>query len=229
MALDSAGDLYIADEGNKRIREVLVVGGQTAAAPLAITTGFLPPGTEGMAYDTTLAASGGTAPYTWQAAGLPDGLGIDPGPGEISGTPQASGDFSVTATVYDSSATQQSSSAVFDLAIGQPLFAINATSLPSGTVGTAYTTSSTTLVASGGTPPYAWSAIGLPGGLRSIRLAGHQRHPECQRRLQRRCQRLRQQQPAADLQRRPGPGHQPCHSSRRCSRRRPPSIPERHL
>ena len=81
MALDSAGDLYIADEGNKRIREVLVAGGQTAAAPLAITTGFLPPGTEGMAYDTTLAASGGTAPYTWKAAGLPDGLGIDPGQG----------------------------------------------------------------------------------------------------------------------------------------------------
>ena len=32
-------------------------------------------------------------------------------------------------------------------------------------MGTPYSTSSTTLVASGGTPPYTWSAIGLPGNL----------------------------------------------------------------
>ncbi len=36
------------------------------------------------------------------------------------------------------------------------------TSLPDGTVGAAYTTF---LVASGGIPPYSWSASGLPGGL----------------------------------------------------------------
>jgi sugar lactone lactonase YvrE len=165
MALDSAGNIYIADEGNKRIREVLVVGGQTAAAPLAITTAYLPPGTEGTAYSTTLAATGGTSPYTWQASGLPGGLNINTVTGEVYGTPTASGDFSVTATVYDSSSPEESASANFDLSIEQPLFAINATSLPSGTVGMPYTTGSSTLVASGGAPPYAWSSIGLPGGL----------------------------------------------------------------
>ena len=36
-----------------------------AAAPLSVTTASLPNGTVGTAYSATLAASGGTAPYTW--------------------------------------------------------------------------------------------------------------------------------------------------------------------
>ena len=37
----------------------------TVAAPLVITTTSLPGATTGAAYEVTLAASGGVAPYTW--------------------------------------------------------------------------------------------------------------------------------------------------------------------
>lgn len=48
-----------------------------------------------------LAASGGTAPYSWSASGLPTGLSIN-GSGLISGTPTAAGTYTVTATAKDS-------------------------------------------------------------------------------------------------------------------------------
>ena len=48
----------------------------------------------------TLAASGGTAPYTWSATGLPAGLSISAS-GTISGTPTMAGDSNVTVTARD--------------------------------------------------------------------------------------------------------------------------------
>ena len=49
----------------------------------------------------TLAASGGTAPYTWTATGLPAGVTVASN-GAVSGTPTVSGTFNVTATATDS-------------------------------------------------------------------------------------------------------------------------------
>jgi hypothetical protein len=46
----------------------------------------------------TMAASGGTAPYTWSASGLPAGVTIGSSTGTVSGTPTAGGTFNVTAT-----------------------------------------------------------------------------------------------------------------------------------
>lgn len=48
-----------------------------------------------------LAASGGTAPYTWSASGLPAGLSISTS-GLISGTPTTTGTYTVQATATDS-------------------------------------------------------------------------------------------------------------------------------
>src|SRR5262249_12498648 len=64
-----------------------------AAGPLTITTTALPGGVVGAAYSATLAASGGTPPYTWAIASgaLPAGLTLAPSSGVISGTPTASG------------------------------------------------------------------------------------------------------------------------------------------
>lgn len=73
------------------------------ASPLAITTpATLPAGTEGTAYSQTLAATGGTAPYTWSigSGALPAGLGLS-NSGVISGTPTADGTFTFAVVVTD--------------------------------------------------------------------------------------------------------------------------------
>ena len=64
----------------------------TVAAGFEITTTSLPAATIGTAYSATLAASGGTKPYTWKAKGLPKGLKVNKTSGAISGTPAASDD-----------------------------------------------------------------------------------------------------------------------------------------
>lgn len=71
-------------------------------APLTITTTSLPNGTVGTAYSATLAATGGTPPYTWTESGtLPAGLTLSSS-GTISGTPTAAGTSSFTIQVKDS-------------------------------------------------------------------------------------------------------------------------------
>jgi hypothetical protein len=55
----------------------------------------------GTSVSLQLSASGGTAPYTWSATGLPAGLSISSS-GLISGSPTTAGSYSVTATATDS-------------------------------------------------------------------------------------------------------------------------------
>lgn len=131
-------------------------------APLSITTASLPAGTQGTVYTTTLAATGGTVPYTWTASGsVPPGLTFSAA-GVLSGTPTTAGTFTFTAIVKD--ATQVSQNRTYTVSITQPVTtpSITTSSLPSATQGVAYTA---TLTATGGTAPYQWSASGLPSGL----------------------------------------------------------------
>ncbi|MGH9740035.1 MAG: putative Ig domain-containing protein [Candidatus Acidiferrales bacterium] len=138
----------------------------SAGQTLSITTSSLPNGTEGQAYTATLAASGGSAPYTWSVSGgsLPPGLSLASSSGAITGTPSSAGTFSFTATASDTkSATATKSLNILIGTTGQTL-SISTSNLPGGTVGTAY---SATVQASGGKTPYAWSIASgaLPPGL----------------------------------------------------------------
>jgi hypothetical protein len=142
----------------------------TGPQALTIDTTSIGPATAGTFYTTTLAASGGTPPFTWSvASGLPLGITINASSGIISGTAANGGNFPFTAQVHDAGSPVQTDTQGLTLVVntgpppppGQPQ--ITTTSLPNGQVATAY---SVTLMGTGGTPPYAWSLIGsLPSGL----------------------------------------------------------------
>jgi large repetitive protein len=75
-----------------------------ATATVTVTTTNLPPGTVDTAYSETLAASGGTPPYTWSlpTGTLPAGLNGDPDTGIISGTPTTAASYPFTVVATDS-------------------------------------------------------------------------------------------------------------------------------
>jgi hypothetical protein len=81
--------------------EWLAGGGTGGTGSVTVTNPGSRTGTVGTATSLQLSASGGTAPYTWTAAGLPPGLSIGSS-GLISGTPTTAGSYSVTATARDS-------------------------------------------------------------------------------------------------------------------------------
>ena len=88
--------------------------------PLVVTTTSpLPTGTQGTAYNQTLAATGGTSPYTWTLAtgsNLPAGLTLSAG-GAISGTPTVTGTTSFTVQVNDSSSPKLTAQALLSMTI----------------------------------------------------------------------------------------------------------------
>ncbi len=135
--------------------------------PLNITTTSLPLGVANSPYTATLAATGGTTPYSWSITSgrLPTGLTLDGPSGVISGTPQSATSTSVTFKVMDSSSPAQALSTTLTIDINPPGLTIVTTSpLPGGSVGVPYSLS---LTAAGGTSPYTWQVTSgsLPSGL----------------------------------------------------------------
>ncbi len=86
-------------------------GGGTTVTPRAVAGTALAAGTVGSAYSQTLAATGGTAPYTWSVASgmLPAGLALNPTTGVIAGTPTVAAQSSFTVRVTDSKAATATS------------------------------------------------------------------------------------------------------------------------
>lgn len=126
----------------------------------SITTSSLPDGERAVAYSTVLDADNGTPPYSWAGSGLPAGLSIDPGTGELSGTPTVFGPFSITVTVTDVAGA--SVSRILSLTLHQEP-TIGAGTLPDWTVDRAYP--NTQINASGGNGTYTFTSTALPSGL----------------------------------------------------------------
>jgi len=136
----------------------------TVYQPLSITSTTLPGGTANTTYtSTTLAATGGTGNYTWSWAAasnstLPGGMTFTGG--VLAGTPAAQGSYSVVITVKDTT-LNVTSSTTFTLAIAYAPLSITTSTLPVGSVGTAYT--STQFAATGGSSSYTWSWAAVSG------------------------------------------------------------------
>ena len=76
------------------------------STPLSIATSSLSSGQVNTAYDESITAQGGTAPYTWSliSGSLPSGLTLNPSTGLIAGNVSQAGAFTFTAEVTDASA-----------------------------------------------------------------------------------------------------------------------------
>ncbi|MEK6321795.1 MAG: Ig domain-containing protein [Acidobacteriota bacterium] len=87
-------------------RQLSIVVNPPQVVPPNITTSSLLNGQRGLAYSTTLKATGGITPYTWSLASgsLPPGVTLNSATGVISGTPTKKGTFSFVVRVRDSQA-----------------------------------------------------------------------------------------------------------------------------
>jgi hypothetical protein len=136
-----------------------------------ITTTSLPAATEGVVYNQTVTAAGGTGTINFSLVGstsLPTGLSLNSSTGQITGLPTGpSGTTNFTVAATDSSMAG-SQSATKNLSITVNLASaptISPSTLPNGNVGTPYYQ---TLTVNGGLgPTYTWSVVSgtLPAGL----------------------------------------------------------------
>lgn len=129
---------------------------------LGISTASLPEAYVGRSYTVTLQATGGLAPYAWSLASgnLPSGLtlGAD---GELSGTPEAAGQHTLSLRATDGNEQTVTRQLVLTI-LAAPEIAT--TTLDDAYPGVQY---AAVLEASGGKAPFTWAVAAgpLPGGL----------------------------------------------------------------
>ncbi|HWX65383.1 MAG TPA: putative Ig domain-containing protein [Rhodanobacter sp.] len=151
----------ILDDTNGEVTYVVTVLPPTS--PITVTPASLPNPVIGTPYSATLSSTGGVAPYTYVATGLPPGISLSSS-GVFSGTVTGFGPFNIAVTVQDSTTpTALSTIKNYAVTVAQPVLV--AAAPPAATVGLAY---SQQLVISGGTAPYhtfTVSSGSLPAGL----------------------------------------------------------------
>ena len=131
----------------------------TQAIPSSVTT------TVGSTVNLSTVVTGGSGNYSFgiSSGSLPAGLTLG-GNGSLTGTATTKGTSSFVVQVSDMGPVQQtaseSSTVTVNATVSTPQ--ITTASLGSATENQAY---SATVSGSGGTPPYSWSAAGLPTGL----------------------------------------------------------------
>jgi PKD repeat protein len=143
---------------NSQNYSITVSCGTVALSPVT-----LPGGTIGVAYGQTITASRGTAPFTFAVSSgtLPAGLALSPA-GSLTGTPTAAGTFNFAVRATDANGCTGTQN--YSIVVACPTITLSPATLPSGTVGIAY---SQTITASGGVGPYSFTVTNgaLPTGL----------------------------------------------------------------
>jgi N-acetylneuraminic acid mutarotase len=135
----------------------------STCAVIDVFPNTLPNGFTGIAYNETLSASGGSAPYTFAvtSGSLPPGLTLSSS-GSLTGTPTAGGVFNFTVTATDSN--QCAGNRVYYILVNCIDISLSPAALPNGATNVAY---NQTISASGGTAPYTFAVTSgsLPPGL----------------------------------------------------------------
>lgn len=151
--------IQVGDATSATVEKTFSINIQTP--PLVITApSTLPDAIAGSSYTFRMSAAGGKAPYTWSVSSAVSGLLLDPTTGVLSGIPGMAGTFSITIQVKDAAAAVATKTISLTVKPGQLAMAIT-DQLPVATIGVPFSFS---FSASGGTPPYRWSANGLPDG-----------------------------------------------------------------
>lgn len=157
----SIGALSTDAAGNTSISLPYII----TVSQVSITTGSLPAGTAGVAYNQTVTVGNGVGPYSLAvtAGVLPPGLTLDGTTGAVTGVPTQAGTFDFTVTVTDQS-TGASDVQDFSVTVAGPILTLDPAALPAAVRGQAYNQA---LSASGGTAPYSYAVSGgtLPPGL----------------------------------------------------------------
>jgi len=153
----------VADEGGQQDTQALSVSVTPTTPPQITTTSPLPGGTAGQPYNFRVQATGGIGELAWSisAGSLPAGLILNPsGPmgGTISGTPSSGGPSNFTVRATDSVGQFDTQ----NLSITVTPLSITTTSLPSGSIGQAY---SQTLQATGAIGALTWNLVAGSGNL----------------------------------------------------------------
>jgi YVTN family beta-propeller protein len=125
----------------------------------------LPGGVQGAAYNQTIAASGGAAPYSFAAisGSLPPGLTLASA-GTLSGTPTTAGTYDFIVGVTDANGCTGSIAYTLTIVVSCTTITLSPASLSDSIQGSAY---SRTITAGGGTAPYTYlvTSGSLPVGL----------------------------------------------------------------
>jgi uncharacterized protein (DUF1800 family) len=141
----------------------VTVNASAGGSGLVVNPNALPVGKVGFAFAASLSVTGGVAPYTYQqmGTGVP-GITVSSS-GNISGTPTTVGAYALTVKATDSTLpTHITGTKVYNFVVnpvGGSTMQFTTTSLPSGTVGLAY---SGIINMTGGVAPYTFSETGSP-------------------------------------------------------------------
>lgn len=106
-----------ATAGAKSVTKAMTL---KVSAPV-ITTKAIPPARTAIPYSAAFGVSGGVAPFTWVATGLPEGLTLDPSSGLLTGSAATAGSYAVAIAEHDSASPVHTAAVKITFTVSPPV------------------------------------------------------------------------------------------------------------